>query len=142
MVYQKHRCLFPDYGVVREGVIAENSPQMSAKVPQTFRRISTPLPDAINLFFSQFLRIFHGISANFLQKPRNVNFWPDFWVEFWEVNFSRVNFLGAFLLEKKQNQKFDQEFGSRIRASKTRFPEFDPRFGFRRCKNPCAEVCP
>ena len=35
------------YGVVREGVIAENIPQLFAKIPQTFRT----LPDAITRIY-------------------------------------------------------------------------------------------
>ena len=50
------------YGVVREGVIAEHFPQISAKFPQTFCRISAPFPDATK-------RIFHRISQTFRQKP-------------------------------------------------------------------------
>ena len=45
------------YGVDREGVIAESFLQNSAKVLQTFRRISAPFPDAIS-----------RISANFPQN--------------------------------------------------------------------------
>ena len=47
-------------GVVREaskGVIAKTFPQMSAKIPQTFCRISTLFPDAIKIqrfFFANF----------------------------------------------------------------------------------------
>ena len=57
------------YGVVREGVIAENFPQISAKLPQTFRRLSAPFPYAINFLFCKFPRTFRRISANFPQKP-------------------------------------------------------------------------
>ena len=46
---------FTHFGVVREVVIAEHFPQMSAKFPQTFRRISKPFPDA-NVFSAKFLR--------------------------------------------------------------------------------------
>ena len=54
------------YGVVREGVIAENFPQISAKFPQTFRRISAPFPGAIKLISLQ-------ISANFPQNFRKLS---------------------------------------------------------------------
>ena len=48
-------------GVVREGVIAEIFRRFSAKFLQTFRRISTPFPDAIKrIFFCKFPRIFLG----------------------------------------------------------------------------------
>ena len=61
------------YGVVREGVIAENFPQISAKCPQTFRRISAAFPGAIKRSFrelsAEFPQNFRRISANFPQKP-------------------------------------------------------------------------
>ena len=57
------------YGVIREGVIAENFPQISAKFPQTFRRISAPFPGAIKRISLQISANFHRISANFPQKP-------------------------------------------------------------------------
>ena len=50
------------YGIVREGVIAENFPQISVKFPQTFRRISAPFPGAIK-------RIVRELSAEFPQRP-------------------------------------------------------------------------
>ena len=67
----------------------------------------------------------------------NVNFWPDFWVEFRKVNFGRWIsrgwiFLGASLASKTRIKKFDP----RVRASKIRFPDFGPKFGFRRCNIP------
>ena len=57
--------------------------------------------------------------------------------EFLEGEF----FRGPLLLEKKSKNSA-QEFGSKIRASKIRSPEFGPKFGFRRCKIPCADFCP
>ena len=78
----------------------------------------------------------------------NVNFLARFlgWIlegEFWEVNFSTVNFSGGLFSWKKIGPKNStQEFGSKIRASKIRLAEFGPKFGFRRCKIPCAEICP
>ena len=54
--------------------------------------------------------------------------------EFWEVNFLRVNFLGGLICWKNRMKNFDP----RIRVFKVRLPEF----GFRRCKIPCAEICP
>ena len=65
--------------------------------------------------------------------------------EFWEVNFSTVNFSGGlffFFLEKIRPKNSTQEFGSEIRASRIRLADFGPKFGFRRCKIPCAEICP
>ena len=50
------------YGVVQEGVIAENVPQISAKFAQTFRTLSWRNK-------TNFLRTFRRISANFPQKP-------------------------------------------------------------------------
>ena len=58
------------YGVVREGVTAENFPQISAKFPQTFRRISAPFPGAIKCISLQ-------ISANFPQNFRKNPFAND-----------------------------------------------------------------
>ena len=57
-------------GVVREGVIAENFPQISVKFPQTFRRISAPFPGAIKRSCP---RTFRRISANFPQRPLIAN---------------------------------------------------------------------
>ena len=54
------------YGVVREGVIAENFPQISAKFPQTFRRISAPFPGAIE-------RSFRELCAEFPQNFRKLS---------------------------------------------------------------------
>ena len=43
---------------------------------------------------------------------------------------------GASFTGKKTGSKTStQEFGSKIRASKIRFAEFGPKFGFRRCKS-------
>ena len=72
---------------------------------------------------------------------------PDFWVEFWKVSFERWIFWvwifqGASLAVKTGSKNSTQEFGSKIRASKICFPDFGPKFGFRRCKIPCAESCP
>ena len=70
-------------------------------------------------------------------------FLPDFRVEFWKVNFERWIswgwiFLGAsFLLEKIGSNNSTQEFGSKIRAPKIRFPEFGPpNSGFGGAKSP------
>ena len=54
--------------------------------------------------------------------------------EFLEGEF----FRGPLLLEKKESKNSSQEFGSKIRASKIRFTEFGPEFGFRRRKIPCS----
>ena len=48
-VFRLRNPLFPDfqqftYGVVREGVIAENFPLISAKFPQNFRKLSAEFP--------------------------------------------------------------------------------------------------
>ena len=51
-------------------------------------------------------------------------------------------FRGPLFLERKGPKNSTQEFGSEIRASKIRLAEFGPKFGFRRCKIPCAEICP
>ena len=82
--------------------------------------------------------------------PYTVTMWifrPDFWAEFWKVNFGRWIsrrwiFQGGSLLEKTESKNSTQEFGSKIRASKICFPEFGPKFGFRRRKIPCADFCP
>ena len=58
--------------------------------------------------------------------------------EFLEGEF----FRGPLLLEKTESKNSTQEFGSNIRAPKIRFPESGPKFGFRRCKIPSAEICP
>ena len=58
------------YGVVREGVIAENFPRVSAKFPQTFRRISAPFPGAIR-------RSVRELSAEFPQTFRKNPFVND-----------------------------------------------------------------
>ena len=58
------------YGVVREGVIAENIPQISAKFLQTFRRITAPFPGNETHFFANFrdfLQNFRKLSAK--KKP-------------------------------------------------------------------------
>ena len=52
--------------------------------------------------------------------------------EFLEGEFIR----GPLLLERTESKNSTQEFGSKIRASKIRFAEFGPKFGFRRCKIP------
>ena len=65
------------YGVVREGVIAENFPQISAKFPQTFRRISAPVPDAVKRILYKFPRIFRRFSAEFPQTFRKRPFAND-----------------------------------------------------------------
>ena len=57
-------------GVVGEGVIAENIPQISAKFPQTFRRISAPFPGGIK-------RSFRELSAEFPQNFRKKPFAND-----------------------------------------------------------------
>ena len=78
----------------------------------------------------------------------NVIFFARFlgWIsegEFGEVNFSRVHFSGSlFCWQKTESQNSTQEFGSEIRESKIRFPEFSPKFGFWRRKIPCADFCP
>ena len=51
-------------------------------------------------------------------------------------------FRGPLFLEKIGPKNSTQEFGSEIRASKIRLAEFGPKFGFRGCKIPCAEICP
>ena len=52
-----------------------------------------------------------------------------------------MNFSGGlFLLEKIGPKNSTQEFGSEIRASKICLAEFVPKFGFRRCKIPCAAI--
>ena len=58
--------------------------------------------------------------------------------EFLEGEF----FRGHLLLDKTRSNNSTQEFGSKIWVSKICFPEFVPKFGFRRCKIPCAEICP
>ena len=88
------------------------------------------------------------LSATWPAQVLCVFFWPDFWVEFGEVNFgSWISrgwiFQGASLLLEKQDQKNrPKEFGSKIRVSKICCPEFGPKFGFRRRKIPCADFCP
>ena len=63
--------------------------------------------------------------------------------DFLRVNFLRVNFLrGPLLLERTGSIISSQEFRFKSRASKIRFPEFGPIFGFRRYTIPCAEICP
>ena len=57
--------------------------------------------------------------------------------EFLEGEFSGG---GPLLLERKGWKNSTQELGSKSRASKIRFPEFGPKFGFRRCKIPCPEL--
>ena len=75
-------------------------------------------------------------------------FWPDFWVKFWKMSFGRWILEGEcfrrpLLLEIKTGwKKLTQEFGSSIRASKLRFAEFGPKFGFRRCKFPVQKFVP
>ena len=72
-------------------------------------------------------------------------FGPDFWVEFWKVIFGRWIswgwiFLGAAFAGKPESKNSTWEFGSKIRASKICFPEFGPKFGFRRRKNPLCRL--
>ena len=63
-VYQQLTC-----GVVREGVIAENSLQISAKFLRTFRIISAPFPDAIKRILCKFPRISAEFPQTFRKKP-------------------------------------------------------------------------
>ena len=51
-------------------------------------------------------------------------------------------FRGPLFLEKIGPKTSTQAFGSEIRASKIRLAEFGPKFGLRRCKIPCAAICP
>ena len=53
------------YGVVREGVIAEHFPQISAKYPETFRRISASFLDAIKFFFFPSFLFSRKLSAEY-----------------------------------------------------------------------------
>ena len=75
-------------------------------------------------------------------------FWPDIWVEFWMMNLgSRISwgwiFQGASSAGKKNRiKKFDPRLRVRKSGVQNFFPEFGPKFGFRRCKIPCAEICP
>ena len=75
-------------------------------------------------------------------------FQPEFWGEFFDVNFGRWIswawiFEGAlFLLENIGPKNSTPEFGPKIRGSKIRIPEFGVEFGFTRCKIPSAETCP
>ena len=51
------------YGVVREGVIAENVPQMFRDISATFHRISAPFRDAIKRILCKLPQTFRRISA-------------------------------------------------------------------------------
>ena len=80
--------------------------------------------------------------------------WIFLWPGFWAVSFGRwilrggeflegEFFRGPLVLEKAEWKNATQEFGSNFRVSKVCFPEFGPKFGFRRpTKIPCADVCP
>ena len=51
-----------------------------------------------------------GMSAKWCCGGAIRIFWPDFWVEFWKVNFLRANFWGL-LCWKKGSKNSTQEFG-------------------------------
>ena len=65
------------YGVVREGVIAENFPQFSAKFPQTFHRISAPFRSLSWRNKTRFFANFRKFSADFPQTFRKNPFAND-----------------------------------------------------------------
>ena len=121
--------------LLRLKVVGESQEGRNAKWPPTATGILSRCALS-HYFFSQMA----------LQSAMS-HFFLDLWVEFWKVNFGRWIpwgwiFQGASVAGKTGLKNSTQEFGSKIRASKFRFPEFGPKFGFRRCKIPCAEIYP
>ena len=77
------------------------------------------------------------LSQMALQRCNVIFFRPISGVEFRKGEFLEGEFFRrALLLEKTESINSTQEFGSKIRAYKIRFPEFGPKFGFRRRKIP------
>ena len=101
---------------------------------RTFSRLRGPFRD----FFPD------SLSQMALQRC-NVNLFARFLEgECWEVNFLRVNFWGLFCWKNRLNKNRPKNSGSKYGPSnsKIHFPEFGPKFRWRRCKDPCAAICP
>ena len=99
------------------------------------------------IFHSFEKKSYKQLSAKWPCRSAMWIFQPEFWGEFFDVNFGRWIsrgwiLRGLLLLENTGQKNPTPEFGPQIRGSKIRIPEFDPEFGFTRCKIPSAETCP